>query len=155
MPNTMVFDSSMGVPVGSAFPERIINSVENDVLEFSGDQTWEFKLYTPVGWTGTPTARVIYAMASATTGEVDIDIEVEVKNAGDTILTRSFDTVNSSNGNAVPGTAGDIQFIDFDLTNHDSSVAERLIAFRIAYDQTGSTAAGNFQLLKLIIEDAA
>jgi len=155
MATRFVFDSSMGVPVGSAFPERGVNSVEEDVLAFSGDQTWEFKNYTPVGWTGTVTARVIYSMASATSGNVDIDIQVEIKNAGDSILTRSFDTVNSSNGNPVPGTAGDLQFIDFDLTNDDSSVPERRIAFRIAYDQTGSTASGNFELSQLIIEDAA
>ena len=112
----------------------------------------------PQGWTGTITALVHYVMASATSGDVDIDIAVEsVTDADATDLDAgtSFDTANSTDDTTVPGTAGYLDVVSVTLTNNDSSAAGDYIRFSLTRDAASDTATGDMYILAVEIRDAA
>lgn len=145
--------------VGTNFPELKKDAQERFYLAFDAStlETCEWTTVIPAGWTGTITASVIYRMASATSGDVDVDIQVEAISDGDAVDTdsvSSFDTANSVINTTVPATAGYIDVISVTLTNNDSSAAGDLARFRISFPVAG-TASGDIELLGVEIQDGA
>lgn len=147
-------------PVGSNFPELIVDGQERQVLAFDAttNETCDWTFSVPTGWTGTITAKVFYRMASATSGDVDLDIQVEAISDGDSIDTdsaSSFDTLNSVDNTTVPGTAGFPDLISITLTNDDSAVAGDMIRIRFNRDAASDTATGDLELFWIEIQDGA
>lgn len=147
-------------PVGSNFPELIVDSQERQVLAFdaSTNETCDWTFVAPTGWTSTFTADVCFRMASATSGNVDLDIQVEAITDGDSIDTdaaSSFDTANVVDNTTVPATAGFIDVVTITLTNNDSSAAGDMIRIRFNRDAANDTATGDMEVLWIEIQDGA
>jgi hypothetical protein len=124
-------------------------------------ETCYWRSTVPQGWTGTITAVVNYAMASATSGKIDYEIQVEAVTPGDSLdidSTTSYDTTNTITAPTVPGTAGYVGTFTCTLTNNDSSAAGDLISFalkRDAADGTNDTATGDCYIASVEIRDGA
>jgi hypothetical protein len=144
----------------SNFPQLTISN-RRPVLAFDAatDETAYWTGIAPQGITGTITVVVTYAMASATSGNIYWQAQLEAitaADATDTDATTSFDTANSGNG-AVPATAGYIAQISITMTNADSIAAAdyfRLSVNRDA-DNASDTATGDAYLLAVELRDAA
>lgn len=140
---------------------RTINTTQRrPVLAFDAATNEDviFTAIVPQGWTGTITALVSYVMASATSGDVDVDVSVEAISDGDAVdldAAASFDTVNSTDNTTVPGTAGFIDVITVTLTNNDSSAAGDYIRFKVTRDAASDTATGDMFVLAVEIRDGA
>lgn len=128
-------------------------------LLFDASQTesalWQFRM--PVNYASAPVAKLVYAMASATSNKVDLEVEVMAISDGDSadVDSASFDAVNEiTGGTTVPGTAGYIDEISISLTNADSVAAGDLVLIRVNrdHDDTDDTATGDLELLAFSIE---
>lgn len=147
----------------SNFPALLyINNRPVLAFDASTDETCYFTGIVPQGWAGTITLIVTYMMASAISGAVGIQGQVEAVSDGDATdldATTSFDTVNNSASTTVPGTAGYIDQISITLTNNDSSAAGDLIRFAINRDADGTaitdSATGDLYLVAVEIRDGA
>lgn len=136
---------------------------ERPVLAFDAStaETARWTAVAPQGLTGTLTAVVTYMMASATTGKVDFEVQIEAVTDGDSVdldATTSFDTANGITAPTVPGTAGHIDQFSCTLTNADSMAAAdyfRLSLKRDAADATNDTATGDCYVLAVELRDAA
>lgn len=145
------------------FPQlSVVN--QRPVLWFDAatDETCYWTLIGPQGWTGTITAVATYLMASATSGTIGLQVQVEAITDGDAVdldATTSFDAVNNSASTTVPGTAGHIDQVSITLTNNDSSAAADYIRISLNRDADGSaitdSATGDLGLLALEIRDGA
>jgi hypothetical protein len=152
-------------PLSAEFPASnypaLTLSNRRPVLAFDAgtDEACYWTGIAPQGLTGTITVVVTYAMASATSGAVYFQAQLEAitaADATDTDATTSFDTANSGNG-TVPGTAGYIQQISITMTNADSIAAAdyfRLSLNRDA-DNASDTATGDAYVLAVELRDAA
>lgn len=153
-------------PLAAEFPStnfpQLLLSNRRPVLAFDAStaETCYWTLIFPQGWTGTITAVISYAMASATTGGVALDVAIEAIGTGDatdTDATTSFDTVNTGTDAAVPGTAGYMEQISITLTNNDSSAAAEM--FRLSLSrQVGhatDTATGDLYVFAVELRDGA
>jgi hypothetical protein len=134
------------------------------VLAFDAatDETAYWTDVAPQGLTGTITLIVTIAMASATSGTVGIQAQLEAITDGDatdTDATTSFDTVNNSASTTVPATAGYIKQISITMTNADSIAAADYYRLSINRDADGSaitdSATGDMYLLAAELRDAA
>jgi len=134
------------------------------VLAFdaSTDETAYWTFIAPQGITGTITLVLTIAMASATSGAVGFQAQLEAitnADATDTDATTSFDTVNNSASTTVPATAGYIKQISITMTNADSIAAGDLVRLSINRDADGSaitdSATGDAYLLAAELRDAA
>lgn len=146
---------------GTNFPQFMkLTTPDRYVLAFS-PTTKEAAIWTgivPVGWTGTKTAYIYYIMASAITGDVDVDVSVEAITDGDSVdldAGSSFDTVNSLDTTTVPGTAGYLDVLAVTLTNNDSSVAGDYVRFKLERDAPNDSATGDMYVLAVEIRDGA
>ena len=122
------------------------------------NQTAYWTAVAPQGFTGTMTAIVSYIMASATSGDVDIDIAIEAISDGDAVdldASTSFDTANSTDNTTVPGTAGYMDQISVTLTNQDSIAAGDYFRLSLVRDASSDTAAGDMYVLAIELRDAA
>lgn len=144
------------------FPQlqAIHSTGRRPVLSFdaSTNESCNWTIIVPQGWTGTITAIITYVMASATSGDVDIDVEVESITDGDSVdldAAESFDTANSTDNTTVPGTAGFPDQVTVTLTNNDSSAAGDYIRVRLTRDAVADTAAGDMHVLAMEIRDGA
>ncbi len=143
----------------SNFPQlQLIN--RRPVLSFdaSTDETCQWTFVAPQSLTGTLTAYVYYIMASATSGDVDVDVSIEAVTDGDTTdldASDSFDTVNSTDNTTVPGTAGYMDVISVTLTNKDSVAAGDLVRLRLTRDASADTAAGDMHVLAVELRDGS
>lgn len=133
------------------------------VLAFDAntDESCAFTVHAPQGLTGTLTATLNLFMASATTGNVEFEVQVEAVSPGDTTpnmgTATSFDTVNNGSV-SVPGTAGHFFQIAVTLTNKDDIQPGdyvRISVARDADDATNDTATGDCYFLSLSLRDAA
>lgn len=149
-------------PAANAAVPTVVN--RRPVLSFDAttDQTAYWTGIAPQGLTGTLTLIIHYMMASATTGAVGLQAQVEAITPGDSVdldATTSFDTVNNSASTTVPGTAGFESTISITLTNADSVAAGDYIRISINRDADGSAitddAAGALYLLAAEFRDAA
>jgi hypothetical protein len=122
---------------------------------FATDSTEEiiFQFELPENYASAPVLKLKYAMASANSGTVELEAKVAAYTDGENIDSASFDTLNSSGGITVPGTAGFRDTITIPLTNNDSMNAEETILLHIQRDHDGSdTAAGDFELIGAVLE---
>lgn len=153
-------------PEGAHYPATnfpaLLLSNRRPVLAFdaSTSETAYWTFVAPQGVTGTWTAVISYAMASATTGGVAFDVALEAITSGDALDTdaaTSFDTVNGGNDSAVPGTAGYMEQISITLTNADSIAAADLVRVSVAraVANGADTATGDCYALSVEIRDAA
>jgi hypothetical protein len=132
------------------------------VLAFdaSTQETAYWTLIAPQGLTGALSCVITYMMASATSGNVELEVAVEAitdADATDLDATASFGTVNSSGAITVPGTAGYIDQVSVTLTNADSVAAGDLLRISIsrdADDGTNDTATGDMYLLIAELREA-
>ena len=112
----------------------------------------------PQGLTGTLTALVYYVMASATSGDVDVDVSIEAVTDGDAVdldAVDSFDTINSTDNTTVPGTAGHIDVISVTLTNKDNIAAGDYFRLKLTRDAASDTATGDMYVLGVELRDGA
>ena len=143
------------------FPALLLSN-RRPVLAFdaSTSETAYWTFVAPQGITGTLTAVISYAMASATTGGVAFDVALEAISSGDALDTdaaASFDSVNTGTDSAVPGTAGYMEQISITLTNADSIAAADLVRVSVAraVANGADTATGDCYVLSVEIRDAA
>lgn len=141
----------------SNFPQLMLVN-QRPVLAFdaSTNETCYWTAAVPQGWTGTKTAYIYYIMASATSGDVDIDVAVEAVTDGDATdldAGTSFDTTNSTDNTTVPGTAGYMDVVAVTLTNNDSSAAGDYVRFSLTRDAASDTATGDMYVLAMEIRD--
>ncbi len=147
----------------SNFPQlMLVNRRPVLAYDASTDEAAYWTMIAPQGITGTWTAVLSLMMASATTGTVGFQVQVEAVTAGDTTdldSATSFDTVNNSASTTVPGTAGYLFQIAITLTNMDSVAAADYLRFSVNRDADGSaitdSAAGDAYLLGVEIRDGA
>lgn len=105
---------------------------------------WEGKV--PQGIAASPTFTLVVTCAtSATTGDIDLDAEVENLDGLD-LDGDSFDTVNSQDNTSVPGTAGEEFEISITLTNDDGLAAGDPFRIRLTRDQASDTAAADLHV---------
>jgi hypothetical protein len=130
-------------------------------FDTSTSETCYWTAVIPQGWTGTVTAVISYAMASATSGGVAFDVAVEALTSGDatdTDATTSFDSVNNSASTTVPGTAGYIDQISITLTNQDSIAAGDYVRIALNRDADGTSgtddATGDCYVLAVELREA-
>lgn len=156
----------VGTPFSAEFPAsnypQLTLSNRRPVLGFdaSTSETAYWTFVAPQGWTGTVTAVISYAMASATSGGVAFDVALEAITSGDALDTdasTSFDTVNAGNDATVPGTAGYMEQLSITLTNADSIAAADLVRVSVARDvaDAADTATGDCYVFSVEIRDAA
>ena len=145
----------------SNFPQLLLSN-RRPVLAFdtTTSETAYWTFVAPQGLTGTITAVISYAMASATSGGVAFDVALEAISSGDatdTDATTSFGTVNAGNDSAVPGTAGYMEQLTITLTNADSVAAADLVRVSVARDvaDAADTATGDCYVFAVEIRDAA
>lgn len=155
-PNSAEFPSSN-------FPQLLLSN-RRPALAYDAatDETAYWTGIAPQGLTGTITLVVTYAMASATSGTVGLQAQLEAITDGDstdTDATTSFDSVNNSASTTVPGTAGYIDQISITMTNADSLAAADYFRLSINRDADGSaitdSATGDLYLLAVELRDAA
>ncbi len=111
---------------------------------------WQFRL--PDNYGSLPILNINYAMASATSGKIDLEVDIMAVSDGDAqdIDSASFDTINEIIGGiTVPATAGNIDQFDITLTNNDSWVAGDLVIIRLHrdHDDADDTATGDVEVL--------
>lgn len=158
----------IGLPHGAEFPAsnfpQITHINQRPVLAFDAatDETAYWTDIAPQGLTGTLTLVITYCMASATSGTVGLQAQIEAVSDGDATdldATTSFDTVNNSASTTVPGTAGQIDQISITLTNADSLAAADYYRISVNRDADGSaitdSATGDLYLLAIELRDAA
>jgi hypothetical protein len=156
----LIFDARANVaPASNAARLALVNV--RPVLEFKDAATNEvaiFEAIMPQAYGGrTLTAKLFYFMASAVSGDIDWDVEVEAISPGDSLdldAADSFDTVNSTDNTTVPGTAGFLDLVIVTLTNKDSVVAGDHVRFRVTRDGAADTASGDARLYKIEIREA-
>ena len=143
------------------FPALLLSN-RRPVLAFdtTTSETAYWTFFAPQGVTGTWTAVISYAMASATSGGVAFDVAVEAISSGDALDTDAatgFDTVNAGNDSAVPGTAGYMEQLSITLTNADSIAAADLVRISVARDvaDAADTATGDCYVFSVEIRDGA
>jgi hypothetical protein len=158
----------VGLPESAHFPSsnfpQLTLSNQRPVLAYdaSTDETAYWTDIAPQGLTGTITLVITYAMASATSGAVGLQAQIEAISDGDALdtdATTSFDTVNNSASTTVPGTAGHIDQISITMTNADSLAAADYYRISVNRDADGSaitdSATGDLYLLAIELRDAA
>lgn len=145
------------------FPQLTLTN-RRPVLAFDAatDEACYWTGIAPQGLTGTITVVISYIMASATSGAVGFQAQLEAVTDGDATdldAGTSFDTVNNSASTTVPGTAGYIDQISITMTNADSLAAGDYFRLSINRDADGSaitdSATGDCQVLSVELRDAA
>ena len=151
----------VGTPLSAEFPASnypaLMLSNRRPVLAFDAttSETAYWTFVAPQGWTGTATAVISYAMASATTGGVAFDVALEAITTGDAVDTdaaTSFDTVNTGTDAGVPGTAGYMEQISVTLTNADSIAAADLVRVSVARAVANATDTATRECYVLAVE---
>jgi len=156
----------VGLPHGAEFPSsnfpQLTQINQRPVLAFDAatDETAYWTDVAPQGLTGTITLLIYYVMASATSGNVIFQAQLEAVTDGDATdldATTSFDTANSSATTAVPGTAGYIDVVSITMTNADSLAAGDYYRISVNRDANNAsdTASGDAYVLAIELRDAA
>ena len=144
-----------GVKLPSTNPARVDNSETNARLLFDAttSQSGFWEMTVPQDYGSSPVVRILYSMASATSGSFFTDVSAMAVTPGDAadINTESYDTVNSCDDATVPGTAGYEDTIACTMTNVDSAAAGDLLKIKIARDVT-DTATGDAEIVGVIFE---
>ena len=116
---------------------------------------WVFRM--PSDYSSAPLLKLVYSMASATSGTIEFEASIWAVSDGEDGDTESYDTVNTGT-ETVPGTAGLTSDLSITLTNADSVAAGDLIhirLFRDADDGINDTATGDLELRAASLEYTA
>lgn len=110
---------------------------------------WSFRV--PDNYASAPVLKVIYKMATATTGNVIIESRLAAVSDGDAtdLDAKAFSTANTSAATAVPGTAGHIDVITLTMTNADSLAAGDFAILYLNRDAANGsdTATGDMEVV--------
>jgi len=143
----------------SNFPQlTLINRRPVLAFDAATKETCYWTAVLPQGLSGTVHAYIYYMMASATSGDVDVNVLVEAITDGDAVdldAGNSFDTANATDNTTVPGTAGYMDVIDVTLTNFDNGAAGDYVRFSLDRDAADDTATGDMYVLEVEIRDGA
>lgn len=151
-------------PESASFPAsnhaNLTATNQRPVLEFDAttNETAYWTFVAPSGITGTLTAVIYYIMATATSGDVDVDVSLEAISDGDTVdldAATSFAAVNSVDNVTVPATAGYLDKISVTLTNDGSITAGDYVRLSLTRDAASDTAAGNLRVLAVEFQDGS
>jgi hypothetical protein len=150
----------VGVPYSAEFPASnfpqllLVNRRPALAFDASTDETTYWTFVAPQGLSGTMTLVIYYIMASANSGTVGFQAQIEAVTPLDAVdldATTVFDTVNNSASTTVPGTAGYMDDILITLTNQDSIAAGDYVRLSLNRDADGSaitdTATGDAYVL--------
>lgn len=118
------------------------------------NETCYWSFIAPNSITGTLVLNVYYMMATATSGDVDVDVLVEAISDGENSAD-SFDTANSVDNTTVPATAGIIDVISVTLTNKDGIAAGDLVRIGLRRDAASDTATGDMLVLAVELQDGS
>ncbi len=114
-----------------------------------------WSLRWPADYASAPVLKVLFKMASATSGNVIILGRLAAVSDGDAtdVDAKAFGSVNTVAATAVPGTAGYLKELSLTLTNADSVAAGDLVIAWVARDgASGSdTATGDLELVSAVI----
>lgn len=143
----------------SNYPQLTLSN-RRPVLAFdtTTSETCYWTGVVPQGITGTITAALCWAAATATTGTYAPRIQVEAITSGDatdTDATTSFDTTNTVSAVTVPGTAGYITVTTWTLSTVDGWAAGDYVRFLLDRDVANDNAAGDIFVFWLEIRDGA
>jgi len=133
-------------------PPGYIRNNGTGVLLFDDttDELAAFKFQMPADYSSGLEAEFIFAMTSATSGNVIMAVEVMAVTPADSadLDTDSYDTVNTSAATAVRATAGYPTNLTITLTNADSVAADDWVKVRIRRDANNAsdTATGDLEL---------
>jgi len=116
---------------------------------------WSFRM--PANYASAPVLKVLFKMASATSGNVIIEGRVVAITPGDAtdLDADAFATTNTSSATAVPATtAGKIGEISLALTNEDSAAAGDfvIIYLRRDADNGSDTATGDMEVVAVSLD---
>jgi hypothetical protein len=159
----------VGLPYSAEFPASnfpqltVVNTRPVLAFDAATDETCYWTGIAPQGLTGAITLVITYIMASATSGTVGIQAQLEAITDGDGSpdldSATSFDSVNNSASTTVPGTAGLIDQISITMTNADSIAAADYFRLSLNRDADGSaitdSATGDMYVLAVELRDAA
>ncbi len=140
-------------PAGLAYENSVPHCLFDDTTPEG--LYWTFRM--PSDYSSDPLLKLVYTMASATTGTIEFEVSLWAVTDGEDADTESYDTVNTST-ETVPGTAGLSSDISVTLTNNDSLAANDLVhvkVFRDADDGTNDTATGDLELRAATLEYTA
>lgn len=136
-------------------PARRVWRGDTPLLEFNGATTNLIALFigvVPQVYGGAALTAKLHVGVNGTSDDTDWDVEVE-NMVGQDLDTDGFDTVNSTDGTATPGT--DIpQIISVTLTNDDSIDAGDPFRLRVTRDGISDAFAGVAWLFFLELEEA-
>ena len=152
-------------PLAAEFPTSAFALLDKinarPVLRYDAATDWSayWTDIAPQGLTGTITVVITYMMASATSGAVRFQAQLEAVTDNDALdldATTSFDTANSA-GETVPGTAGYISQLSITMTNADSIAAGDYFRLSVNRDADGTSgtddAAGECYVLLVELRD--
>ncbi len=153
-------------PLSAEFPATAFPQLQlvqqRPVLSFDAatDETAYWTAAAPQGLTGTLSIVISYMMASATSGTVGFQAQVEAVTSADALdldAGTSFAAVNNSASTTVPGTAGYMGQISITLTNADSIEAGDYFRLSLNRDADGSaitdSATGDAHVLSVELRD--
>ncbi len=140
-------------PPDSAFATYDVRN-GHPVLDFVDSTTNEsaiFSFIMPEHYDGGGlTIDLGYSMASATSGDIDWDIEIErIGDQQQNVGTDSFAAANSVDNTTVPGTSGLVDVVTITFTDGgdmDSIAAGELGRLRVTRDGVSDTASGDAEL---------
>lgn len=155
---TIAFLSPFSAELPSSnFPELLtVNGRPALAFDATINESALWTAIAPQSITGALTALVWYAMALATSGDVDVDVSVEAVTDGDSLdfdAAESFDTVNSMDNTTVPGTAGYSDVVTVTLTNKDSIAAGDYFRVKLTRDAASDTASGDMYVFGVELRD--
>ena len=114
---------------------------------------WAFRM--PVDFASGLTAKLQYKMASATSGDIILGVQVAAVSDADAqdIDAKGFAAANTGT-QTVPGTAGHMNEVSITVTNADSVAAGDFVIVRIYRDgdAAGDTATGDLELIAATLE---
>lgn len=149
--DTLLLIPAHSLDAGSTATLDIRNS--HPVLDFDAatNENAVFTAVMPQHYDGGGiTVYLHYSMTSATTGDIDWDVELE--RIGDQQLdidADSFAAANSVDNTTVPGTSGNVDVVSVAFTDGadmDSVAAGELFRIRVTRDAASDTAAGDAEL---------
>lgn len=115
--------------------------------------TFAFRM--PVNYASAPVAKIVYKMASATSGGVAWDVRVAAVSDGDAtdVDAKVFAAANIGTA-TVPGTAGFMDEVSVTLSTADSLAANDLVVLYLgrATGNAGDTATGDAEFLAMTLE---
>lgn len=147
------------LPYGAEFPASnfpqltLINRRPALAFDASVDEACQWTFLAPQSITTTITLVVSYIMASAASGTIDFEADLEAVTDGDATdldAGDSFATANTMTAETVPGVSGYMGQFTITLTNNDGIAAGDYVRLRLrrdADDASNDTATGDCYVL--------